>query len=98
MQNRATTKRRTAVLVSADAVALPIEKFAPMNRWCLISGMGRTQSYQALAAKYLRGKKVGSRLLIDVEHGLAWLRSLPDADIQLPNSRRPLLPQEAATP
>jgi hypothetical protein len=74
------------------------ERYAPMHRWCLISGMGRTQTYQALAAKYLRGKKVGNRLLIDVEHGLAWLHSLPDADIQLPNSRRPVVAEQNTTP
>jgi hypothetical protein len=92
MPRDATAKRRTDLLISAAiAITPPTEKFAPINRWCLISGMGRTQSYQALAAKHLRGKKVGSRLLIDVEHGLAWLRSLPDADIRLPNSRRPVL-------
>ena len=66
----------------------PQPEFATIDRWCEIAGMGRTATYQALAAGHLRGRKVGRRVLIDVPHGLAWVRSLPAANVTLPNSRR----------
>jgi hypothetical protein len=65
-------------------------KWAPISRFCLISGLGRTQVYQLLAARRLRGKKAGKRTLIDVPHGLAAVEAMPDAEITLPNSRRPI--------
>lgn len=67
----------------------PQPVFATVQVWCAISGMGKTTTYQALAAGRLRAKKLGRRILIDVEHGLSFVRSLPSADIKLPNSRRP---------
>jgi hypothetical protein len=69
-------------------MAVTETKFATIARWCEISGMGRSSTYQCLAAGRLRGRKLGKRLLIDVEHGMRMLRSLPPADIRLPNSRR----------
>jgi hypothetical protein len=63
-------------------------EFTTIDEWCRITGMGRTATYQALARRDIRGKKRGRRNLIDVKHGLAWLRSLPNADIRLPNSKK----------
>lgn len=59
-------------------------KFAPLPHWCMISGMTRTATYYALARGDLRAIKQpgGRRTLIDVEHGLAWLRSQPPAVIR----------------
>jgi hypothetical protein len=59
-------------------------KFAPLPHWCAISGMTRTATYQALARGDLRAIKQpgGRRTLIDVQHGLAWLRSQPPAPIR----------------
>jgi len=57
-------------------------KFAPIPVWCSVSGMGRTATYQALGRGELHAVKVGSRTLIDVEAGLAWLRSRPAAQIR----------------
>ncbi len=92
--------RRAALLSSTRSLNPPPTsevKFAPVDRWCEISGMGRTATYQALAAGYIRAKKIGVRTLFDVNHGLSWLHSLPDAEVRLPNSRREILPQ-LATP
>jgi hypothetical protein len=63
-------------------------KFATIDTWMEITGMGRTTTYHWLAEGRLKAKKSGKRLLIDVEHGLRQVRALPDADIRLPNSRR----------
>ena len=57
-------------------------KFAPEPKWREISGLGRSKNYELFAAGILRGVKVGRRLLIDVEHGLEYLRSLPPAEIR----------------
>jgi hypothetical protein len=49
----------------------------------LISGMTRTATYAALGDGNLRAIKQpgGRRTLIDVQHGLAWLRAQPAATI-----------------
>ena len=52
---------------------------ATVSDWCALSGMSRTSTYLALGAGHLRAIKFGTRTLIDVPHGLAWLDSLPAA-------------------
>jgi len=59
---------------------IPI-KYAPLPEWFIISGMWRTATYEALGRGDLRAVKLNNRTLIDVEHGLAWLASLPAAEI-----------------
>ena len=61
-------------------------KYSTITNWCEISGMGRTVSYEAIGRGDLRAIKVGRRTLIDVDHGLAWLKSLPSAQIRTPKS------------
>lgn len=55
----------------------PHPNFCTITRWCALSGMGRTSTYDALRSGQLVGRKLGKRVLIDAEAGLAWLRSLP---------------------
>ncbi len=59
-------------------------KFAPLPQWCLLSGMTRTATYVALGEGKLRAIKQpgGRRTLIDVQHGLEWLRSQPPVVIR----------------
>lgn len=52
--------------------------FCTIDQWVQLSGMGRRSVYDALDRGHLKAKKHGSRTLIDVEHGLLWMRSLPD--------------------
>jgi predicted DNA-binding transcriptional regulator AlpA len=55
-------------------------KFVTIPGWTLLTGQSRTSIYASLAKKNeLRAIKLGKRTLIDVDHGLAWLRSLPQA-------------------
>jgi hypothetical protein len=56
-------------------------KYATIADWITISGMRRTGTYEALGRGELRAIKINNRTLIDVEHGLAWLTSLPAAEI-----------------
>ena len=46
--------------------------------------MSRTGTYHALGRGDLKAVKVGSRTLIDVEAGLAWLRAQPAAQVRAP--------------
>lgn len=61
---------------------------ATVAGWCDVSGMGRSATYEALGRGDLRAVKLGSRTLIDVAHGLAWLDSLPPATVR-PHAKRP---------
>jgi hypothetical protein len=60
-------------------MAAPKAAFATIEDWRLISGMRRSKTYDLLSKGHLRGKKLGKRTLIDVEHGLRFIRSQPDA-------------------
>jgi excisionase family DNA binding protein len=57
-------------------------KFASIQDWLKISGLGRTTVYHLIAEGKLKAIKAGTRTLIDVEHGLVWLHALPPADIK----------------
>jgi hypothetical protein len=62
--------------------------FTTIENWCVISGMGRRSTYAALGRGDLRAIKAGTRTLIDVEHGLAYMRSLPPAKIRAPRHQQ----------
>jgi len=68
---------------------IPHPARATIANWCNLSGMSRSATYEALAAGRLRAVKLGSRTLIDVAHGLAWLDSLPPATIRPHGAKRP---------
>lgn len=67
----------------------PRPAFVTVDGWLNISGMGRRATYDAIGLGHLCAVKRGSRTLIDVDHGLAWLRSLPPARIKPPRARVP---------
>ena len=56
-------------------------KFGPIPVWMATSGMSRSGTYEALGDGRLRAVKLGSKTLVDFEHGLAYLASLPPAKI-----------------
>ena len=64
-----------------------VPAFATVPDWCAISGMRRTTTYGELARGNLRAIKLGARTLVDVQHGLAWLATLPAATINVPSTR-----------
>lgn len=80
----------STVLSTSTLVACPPVQpaRATVKGWCALSGMGRSATYEALGAGHLRAVKVGARTLIDVPHGLAWLDSLPPADIRSHGAKR----------
>jgi len=63
-------------------------KYAPLPDWYAISGMRRNSTYEALARGDLKAKKLGTRTLIDVEHGLAYLATLPEVKLTTGLRRR----------
>ena len=60
-------------------------KFISVKGWCELSGLGRTSTFAALRRGELRAVKRGTKTLIDVDHGLAWLNSLPPAEYRAPS-------------
>lgn len=73
---------QTQSISQAPARSPLIPVRATVTDWCALSGMGRSATYEALGRGDLRAVKVGSRTLIDVAHGLAWLDSLPPATVR----------------
>jgi hypothetical protein len=73
--------------------------YCTISDWTILTGMGRATSYDAISRGDLRTKKMGTRTLIDVQHGLKWLDSLPQANIRIARApRREPAVEEAATP
>jgi hypothetical protein len=66
----------------------PSPKFATIDNWIALSGMGRRSVYDYLGTGELKAIKLGGRTLIDVEAGLSWLRSLPAPVIRAPRERQ----------
>ncbi len=62
-------------------------KFGTIDTWMALSGMGRRSVYDALGRGDLRAVKQGTRTLINIEAGLAWLAALPPAKIRAPRER-----------
>ena len=56
--------------------------YSTIDDWCLISGMSKRSTYKALGRGDLQAIKCGSRTLVNVEAGLAWLQSLPPDHIR----------------
>lgn len=59
-----------------------IPRYEPIPTWGVRSGMSRDAIYRALGRGDLIAIKLGKRTLIDVQAGLAWLASLPRAEIR----------------
>lgn len=64
------------------------QKYASIEVWKTISGMGRTTTYEAIGRGDLKAIKLGNRTLIDVESGLLWMASMPAAQIRMPRQRQ----------
>lgn len=76
MHKNSTSCRRPSSS-SKDAGQTP--RYMAINPFCAFSGLTRYKLYELLGAGDIRAIKVGKRTLIDVEHALAWLGSLPPA-------------------
>ncbi len=63
-------------------------KFGTLDMWMALTGMRRRSTYEALGRGDLKARKVGGRLLIDIEKGLAWIDSQPAAQIRASKPRK----------
>jgi hypothetical protein len=66
----------------------PEPAFSSISDWGVISGMSRRTTYDELGNGNLKAIKLGKKTLIDVDHGLTWLRSRPAAVIRAPRPRQ----------
>jgi hypothetical protein len=64
---------------SLDAAA---PAFCTIPRWCELTGMSRSATYEALGRRDIVAKKVGKRTLVNYTSGISWINSLPDAQIR----------------
>lgn len=81
-------QQTSAFTPAATPGAALVPAFASLSDWCRLSGMGRTVTYEALGRGDLRARKIGSRTLIDVAHGLGWMNALPPAAIRPHGGKR----------
>jgi hypothetical protein len=77
----------------------PHAAWCTIQGWCALTGMSDGATYNAMSRGDLVTRKLGKRVLIDVQKGLKWLDGLPPANIRLARApRRQPAVQEAATP
>jgi len=72
----------TTLGAAIEHAAETIPEFGTLETWQRLSGFSRTATYDALGAGDLRAVKRGKRILIDIRHGLEYLRSLPPVKIR----------------
>jgi excisionase family DNA binding protein len=58
-----------------------VPRYAPIGRACDLLGIGRTKIYAYAGDGLIRIIKVGGRSLVDIDQALAWMATLPTADI-----------------
>ena len=66
--------------ITSQSVSSVAPKFGTIDTWTTLSGTGRRATYDALGHGHLKAVKAGTRTLIKIEEGLAWLESLPPAN------------------
>jgi len=64
-----------------------VPRYAPIPRACDLLGIGRTKLYDYAGKGLIRVVKAGGRSLVDIEQALAWMATLPAAEIA-PQSRK----------
>lgn len=67
----------------AEAMAQPRPRYASIDAFCDLSGLGRSNVYQRLSGGDFLAVKVGRKTLIDVDHALNWIASQPRAAIRI---------------
>lgn len=55
--------------------------YVSVETWLSCTGMSRTDTYRKLGEGVLKAKKIGRKTVIDFRVGMAWIESLPDAEI-----------------
>jgi excisionase family DNA binding protein len=58
-----------------------IPRYAPIPRAIEITGLGRSTIYKLAGQGKLRLIKAGGRTLVDMDHAMQWMATLPPANI-----------------
>ena len=58
-----------------------VPHYVSMETWLQRTGMSRTDTYRKLGEGTLKAKKIGRKTVIDFRAGMAWIESLPDAEV-----------------
>lgn len=58
-----------------------IPRYAPIPRAIAITGLSRSTIYKMAGQQKLRLVKAGGRTLVDMEHAMNWMATLPVAKI-----------------
>ena len=74
-----------AVGMIVSDVSSRLPRYAAIPRACEITGLGRSTIYKLAGSGTLRLIKAGGRTLLDVEHALSWMATLPLATIAPPH-------------
>lgn len=83
--------RNHLLTTAADAVPAdprPVPLFVSIDEWVRMTSMCRRSVYDRLASGELKARKVGTRVLIDVQAGLDWIRSHPAPQIRPSYNRK----------
>ena len=75
MQKNSGPRRKPSPLENAGLTP----RYMPLSLSSPFLGLTRCKLYALLGSGEIRAVKVGKRTLIDIEHALAWLGSLPPA-------------------
>jgi hypothetical protein len=81
--------------VARAPLPVPV-KYCSMSDWVLISGLGRTKTFEMLADGRLKSVKIDGKRLIDLPHGLAFLDGLPAVPLTTGASKRRRVVERAA--
>jgi hypothetical protein len=65
----------------------PRAAFASIDDFIVISGLSRRQIYNLISAKLIPAHKHGSRVLIDVDGAINYIKSLPAPEVR-PQTRK----------
>jgi excisionase family DNA binding protein len=61
-----------------------LPRFAPIPQASKLIGLGRSTIYKLAGERKLRLVKAGGRTLVDLDHAMHWLSTLPLANIAPP--------------
>jgi excisionase family DNA binding protein len=72
--------------ITLSTAELP--RYAPIPKACDLLGFRRSKLYELAGEGSIRIIKVGGRSLVDIEHALAWMATLPVASIAPVHTKR----------
>lgn len=66
-------------------ISTSLPRYSPIPQACQILGFKRSKMYELAGRGAIRIIKVGGRSLVDIEHAIHWMATLPLANIASPS-------------